>query len=700
MLRDTIPYFLRGGGECGAAARAVDWSKTPLGPPESWPADLKTTVGIILGSRHPMFLFYGQDLIQFYNDAYRPSFGQGRHPEAMGQRGSECWGDIWAAIWPQIEDVMLHRTASWNEDQLLPIFRNGRFEEVFWTYGYSPVLGEQGSVTGTLVVCTETTERVVLQRRQDFVRLLASAMSTVDGPSQLFAAASALFRQAERDLPFVVLFRSGAEALSVGLAAERAEKFAVTLQAGARGRGRRRFSEPWLSPWWPEPVIDGFVLPLDDSGSALLFGLNPRLDFDRDYELFLERIGEQIVTAQARLQARRSLELTHEERGRLLAAAEVASRAKDEFLAMLGHELRNPLAPILTALELMKVESSDAFVRERAIIERQARHLIHLVDDLLDVSRVAEGKIELRKLRVELSVVVASAVEIASPLFERYGHQLVLGVPSEGLEVDADPERLTQVVANLLTNAARYTDPGGQVSVSAELDNEVVLRVADNGAGIAPEQLGRLFDRFFQSPQARDRAEGGLGLGLALVKSFMELHGGSVRASSPGLGLGSVFEIRLPMAATDSRRLPSSEVLAASRAQLAGEQLRVLMVDDNEDIAELFALLLRAAGFEVQTAYDGPSALDLAERFRPAVAIIDIGLPVMDGYELASRLRERLGTEEPRLIAMSGYGRLEDRTASKLVGFERHLVKPVASDALIAAIVRAAVGESSSPFPT
>lgn len=384
--------------------------------------------------------------------------------------------------------------------------------------------------------------------------------------------------------------------------------------------------------------------------------------------------------------ARRSLEKLSAEREKWLAALEAANRSKDEFLAMLGHELRNPLAPITTALHLMKLKEPSVLARERDIIERQTSHLVHLVDDLLDVSRVARGKVTLNKCRVSLSDVISRAVEIASPLFEQRGHVLTISVPTEGLVVEGDPVRLGQVFSNLLTNAAKYTDPGGRVAVRAAREGDaVVVRVEDNGAGIRPEQLTCLFDAFVQGPRASDRALGGLGLGLALVKSFVTLHGGTVTAHSQGLGHGSMFEVRLPALATDAK--PARAAAAPATPPRPAERARrVLLVDDSEDILEIVATLLRHEGYEVLEAHDGPSALQLAPSFGPDVAVLDIGLPAMDGYELAQHLREELGERTPKLVAMTGYGQEADRARAREAGFAVHLVKPVDPSALLDSI--------------
>jgi signal transduction histidine kinase/DNA-binding response OmpR family regulator len=355
-------------------------------------------------------------------------------------------------------------------------------------------------------------------------------------------------------------------------------------------------------------------------------------------------------------------------------AAEDASRAKDEFLAMLGHELRNPLAPIVTALQLLRLRGVDAAQRERTIIERQVRHLVGLVDDLLDISRVTRGKIRLSPVPTELSEAVAKGIELASPLLEQHQHDLSVDVPTEGLGVSADPTRLAQVISNLLTNAAKYTPPGGRIRVSAALEGEaVVLRVRDTGMGIDAAMLPRIFDLFTQDRQAIDRAQGGLGLGLAIVRSLVGLHGGTVSAHSEGRGRGSEFIVRLPhlsMTAGPSRG-------EAARVPPASSGLRVLVVDDNEDAALMLSEALAQAGHQTAVAHDGPVALQVGARFRPHVALLDIGLPVMDGFELARQIRSSAEMVNTRLVAVTGYGQEHDRQRTQAAGFDAHLIKPV-----------------------
>ncbi|HUF75923.1 MAG TPA: ATP-binding protein, partial [Longimicrobiales bacterium] len=361
--------------------------------------------------------------------------------------------------------------------------------------------------------------------------------------------------------------------------------------------------------------------------------------------------------------------------------AEAASRAKDEFLAMLGHELRNPLAPILTALELMRLRDADAFVKERAIIERQAEQLTTLVDDLLDVSRIARGKVELDRARVDLADVVAQALETVSPLLEHRRHHVRTDVP-RGCFVHGDAARLGQVVSNLLSNAAKYTGPGGRIAVAATREGpETTLTVTDNGMGITPELLPQVFDLFSQGPRGIDRSQGGLGLGLSIVRNIAELHGGRVSVRSEGPGLGSTFTVTLPSTEAPEE-VRSSAPAPSTRIRAPATRRRILVVDDNQDAAHTLAEYARELGHDVRVAFDGPRALEVAAGFQPDTAVLDLGLPGMSGYELAELLRECPGLESIRLLAVTGYGQASSREASERHGFEAHLVKPVAPSEL------------------
>jgi PAS domain S-box-containing protein len=358
-------------------------------------------------------------------------------------------------------------------------------------------------------------------------------------------------------------------------------------------------------------------------------------------------------------------QLTHER-----VAAEQANRVKDEFLAMLGHELRNPLSPILTAVELLKLRHVEA--REVDVIERQAQHLTRLLDDLLDVSRITRGKVALNKEPVDVADVAAAALEMASPMIDRGRHTLTTEIPARGLVIHADPVRMAQVIANLLNNAAKYTPPGGRIALrAARGGEEVVLSVEDTGEGISAELLPSLFDMFVQSRQTLARSQGGLGLGLTIVKSLVTMHGGSVSAHSEGRGRGSTFVVRLP-AVTGTVKPREASVTAIARKT---REKRVLVVDDNSDFADMLAEALGELGYRTAIAHDGVEALKVAQEFVPHIALVDIGLPVMDGYELAGRLRCQ--RQDLTLLAITGYGQESDWQRARDAGFREHVTKPV-----------------------
>ncbi len=352
-------------------------------------------------------------------------------------------------------------------------------------------------------------------------------------------------------------------------------------------------------------------------------------------------------------------------------------RRKDEFLAMLAHELRNPLAPVRHAVEVLRLSSSGRDLAwARDVIDRQVTHLARLVDDLLDVSRITRGKIQLQPEPLQVGTVVASAVETSRPLIDAHQHRLTVSVPREPLQVHADPARLAQVLTNLLNNAAKYTPDGGQIWLGAAAENgDVVFRIRDSGAGIPREMLSRVFDLFIQVDRSLERTQGGLGVGLTLVRRLVEMHGGSVQAFSEGPGRGSEFVVRLPLQGDQpAPAAPEAPRPAEAEAALPG---RVLVVDDNTDAAESLAMLLGISGHEVRVVHNGPDALEAAEDFHPEVVLLDIGLPGLDGYGVARRLRERPATRDVLLIAVSGYGQEEDRRRSREAGFDYHLIKPV-----------------------
>ena len=517
--------FLAGGGEMGALIRAYDWAKSPLGEPSTWPQGLKTSVRLLLSTGHPMFLWWGPELIQFYNDAYRRSIGPERHPSAIGQRGRECWAEIWDIIGPQIEQVMAGRGFTWHENQLVPITRYGKREDVYWTYSYGPIDDPSAphGVGGVLVVCTETTEQVAAEQRL------------------------------------------------------------------------------------------------------------------RDED-----------------------------------------RRKNEFLAMLGHELRNPLSAIQNASELLvRNAASDASTRKVGeLLARQVTQLGTLVDDLLDLSSITQGRIELKREPVELGSVIALALESVEPLVRAKRHKVVNTGSAAPLYVNGDLSRIVQALSNVLTNAAKYTEEGGRIEVTLiERGESAMIEVTDNGAGISPELLPKIFDLFVQGHRASDRSQGGLGIGLSVVRRLVEMHGGAVSAASEGTGRGSTFKIGLPLASA-----PTLQRAAASHGERRTNARRVLVVDDNTDAADSLAALLRLSGQEADAAYTGRDALERMRASHADVVLLDIGLPEMDGYEVARRIRAEHGAIV--VVALTGYGQAADVQRAADAGFNAHITKPVAFEEL------------------
>jgi PAS domain S-box-containing protein len=365
-------------------------------------------------------------------------------------------------------------------------------------------------------------------------------------------------------------------------------------------------------------------------------------------------------------------------RKRVEQALKEADRRKDEFLATLAHELRNPLAPIRIAVQLLRMAGplSPTAEEARDMIDRQVSQMVRLVDDLLDVSRITRGKLDLRKEQVDVTTVVQSALETARPLIERAGHALTATLPPEPVFLEADPVRLSQVIANLLTNAAKYTNAGGQIWLAVErLSDEVSVAVKDTGIGIAAEHLPRLFEMFSQVAPALERSQGGLGIGLALVKGLVEMHGGSVAASSAGLGKGSQFVVRLPVCVGTA---PSKGVPPGNgEGVFPATKKKILVVDDNRDAADSLATMLRLLGHEIHATHDGLEAVEAAGAFRPDVVLLDIGLPTLNGYEAARRIREQPWGRQMVLVAISGWGQEEDKRRACQAGIDHHMTKPV-----------------------
>ena len=402
----------------------------------------------------------------------------------------------------------------------------------------------------------------------------------------------------------------------------------------------------------------------------------------------LERLNQELEQRVAERTA--ELERDLAERKRLEQALVAADRRKDEFLAVLAHELRNPLAPVRTAVDTMWLRplEDETLLQCRDVIGRQVEHLTRLVDDLMDVSRITRGNIRLERAPVDIADVVRRAVETHRPLLDAHHHQLTVDLPPEPLVVEGDVTRLAEAVGNLLNNAAKYTEEKGRIAVRAcasASSKDVRISVKDTGMGIPPEMLPSVFEMFTQIDHTLHRSQGGLGIGLALVRELVEMHGGRVEGFSDGLGQGSEFVLTLPLRPDLAAAVAAGQVRASTPPPVEDNGLpcRILVVDDNRDAAQSLAVMLRLSGGEVETAHDGPQALRIAERFRPSLVLLDIGMPGMSGFEVARKIRSKPWGASVRLVAQTGWGQEEDRQRAREAGFDVHLTKPIDYSALM-----------------
>jgi PAS domain S-box-containing protein len=793
--------FLADGGQLGILIRGHDWANTTLGLPERWPQPLRTAIRLILNSGHPMYIWWGPELLCFYNDAYSASIGPERHPGSIGLPARQVWAEIWHLIGPQIEQVMGGRGATWHENQLVPITRHGRLEDVYWTYSYSPLDDSQApnGVGGVLVVCAETTPTVLAEKRraEEVVRqreMFAQApgfMIVMSGPTHrvefvndshrrlfgsddwggrsirdafpdvsgqgffelldgVFAtgrtyrgrAVPARFRRPEdgveetRFLDFIYAPTHDGSGTINGVFCE---GFDATQQIAAETALRRQEEQLRLATeaadvglwdvdlvddklFWPPRVKAMFGISADADVSMADFytGLHPE-DRERTtaafsaavdpaqrslYDVEYRTVGKEddvlrwvaakgrgifdeagkcvrvIGTAIDISQRKTTEQLLRLSEERLREA----DRRKDEFLATLAHELRNPLAPLANVAALLQRAPSapEQVTYFGQVIERQTKAMAVLLDDLLEVSRISTGKLQLKKKVVSVASVIESALEPVRPALETREHELRVEMSGAEALLQADPVRLPQVLTNLLTNAIRYSDPGTPVTLRARADADAVsFEVEDTGIGLSAEQIPTIFTLFSQAAPI-ERAEGGLGIGLALAKALVEMHGGRIDASSSGLGKGSKFTVVVPRGVSV---FPEAEVpLRAAAMVRGGVRGSVLIADDNVDAVDTLATLLRLDGYDVHVAYDGLKAVELANAMKPLACFIDIGMPAMNGLEVAKRLKASFGSRM-LLVATTGWGQPEDRRRSKEAGFDLHMTKPI--DAVEAARVLA-----------
>ncbi len=635
-------------GEVGRILAARDWSIHALGPPDGWPAGLGIALQIGLTSRQPLLVWWGEDLHQFHNDACLAMLG-GWHPACLAVNAPEVWPDQWETLGPPLRAALAGQRTS-------AIARVQSDRPIHLTC--TPLLGEGGRVDGVLGVCRA--EDVTFHAADPTEKQLQAELRDSEARYRtLIELSPQLLWIARPDGGFTFCNRHWIEytGLSTAQSAERGWIAAVDPSH------RSRVLEAWLQA--------------TGAGAALDMEIAFRRAADGECRWHLAR-AQPVRDSQGNIIHWMGIALDIHDRRQAVAALEDADRRKDEFLATLAHELRNPLAPLRNALYLLQLREHRAEAQPiHDIMHRQVRQMARLVDDLLDVSRVTRGRIGLQRSIVELGSVIDAAVEASRPLLDAARHTFTVTLPEAPVYVDGDPTRLAQVFTNLLNNAAKFTDPGGRIWLAAARNgNELVATVGDSGIGIPVHLLGEVFEIFRQLEHPLEHARGGLGIGLTLVKRLVQMHGGSVEAYSEGVGLGSRFVVRLPLAQAPSNDCPPVPEARSGRGA-AGPVRRILVVDDNVDSAQSLALLLRWRGHDVQVAHDGESGLSAALRHQPNLVFLDIGLPGISGHEVAQRLRSRYSPSQMRLVAMTGYGQANDRLRSSSAGFDQHLVKPV-----------------------
>jgi signal transduction histidine kinase len=701
--RDT-PEFLAGGGEMGDRMRALAGGRTPLGPAAEWPQPLRHAVRLMLASKQPMSLWWGEPLVHLYNDACRPILGS-NHPSALGMGASMVWAEQWAELWPRAEAALRHHEGAVTAPLRFMVQQHGVQAESFQVLACHPVRGEHGHCGGVLWTFSDVTAAMVRDRQLDALqRMQRAAALASDARGACRAAIETLVGDGS-DIPFAALYfldaqrrearlaasagiDSGHEALPEAFMLLEGDAWPLSEALAAREMRSVSLEDPRLGALpcgaWDRPPREALVVPLctGEHGAVMIAALNPLRAFNAEYarhvELAARSIGNALELGRARgLEQQRDAAIARvEELERSERDLREHDRRKDEFLATLAHELRNPLAPLRNGLEVMRLANADAGTIEKArgMMQRQFEQLVRLVDDLLDVSRVSRGKMELRRREMELAQALRNAVEACQPLMAQRGHTFVTSIPSQRLIVDGDPARLTQVFANLLNNAAKYTEPGGRVELSATMrEGEVAVSVKDNGTGIPPEMQERIFDIFTQVDRSLERAQGGLGIGLNIAQRLVEMHGGRIAVASAGHRRGTEFTVTLPARIAPAAQPPGAR--AAMRG--TGPGRRVLVADDNADSVETLQIMLEVMGNEVRVAHDGEEAVRVAADFQPDAILLDIGMPKMNGYEACERIRSMAPDAQPFIVALTGWGQEEDRNRSKRAGFDRHLVKPV-----------------------
>lgn len=727
---NRVSDIFSGDSEMASLMRKVDWGNTAVGGTDSWPESLRTAIDICLNSRFPMIIFWGPELTQFYNDAYRPIMGAEKHPQFLGQSCKVCWSEIWDILEPMMDSVLTRGESTWSEDLQLLVVRSGYLEETYFTFSYSPI-HDGDAIGGIFCAVQETTPQVLGARRVATLRELG--LDAAVGRDVAQGAADALVRNPQ-DIPFALVYLDERDdatprlAGSAGATRPNDELRRVVEHVIASGTSERvdqiesLFDEPPAPGPWPEPVASAYIAPLSRSGQvrcagAVVFGISPRRAFDDDYRTFLALAAAQISAELASASAYES------ERQRADQLAEL-DRAKTAFFSNISHEFRTPLTLLLGPLDDVIASASPrlsaAETEQLTIAQRNSRRLLRLVNTLLDFSRIEAGRVHASYEPTDIASYTTNLASMFRSAFDRAGIVLNIDCTPPSAPAYIDREMWEKVIMNLLSNALKFTFEGAVNVSMRERAGQIELTIADTGVGISKQELPRLFERFHRVEGTRSRTHEGTGIGLALVQELVHLHGGAVTATSAA-GKGTTFTVTLP---SGSAHLPQDRIQAprtlASTATgaepfieealswlpeqgehtLPGERssidadggrwrgtegMRVLVADDNADMRGYITRLL-AGHWRVETVPDGRAALELARHDPPDLVVSDVMMPNMDGYELMHELRRDPVTEAIPIILLSARAGEEARIEGMEQGADDYLVKPFPARELIARV--------------
>jgi signal transduction histidine kinase/DNA-binding response OmpR family regulator len=733
---EVTASFLAGGGDLGARMRAFDWSSTSLGPAEGWPQSLKTCIRIILTSRQPMFVWWGEELINLYNDAYRAIVG-GKHPTALAQPASVVWREIWDQIEPRAATAMRSNEGTYDEALLLIMERNGYPEETYYTFSYSPVPNDQGGTGGIICANTDDTQRIIGERQLALLRELATSAADARTVEEACARSAASLDTNPRDLPFAMIYLTDRErnsavlAGSSGIAAgDPAAPQAVSLDDDAAWPFAEilRSQKPTVvsdlatrfaslpAGAWDRPPREAVAVTIANTGQAgkvavLIVGLNPFRLYDDSYSRFIELIAAQLAASIGHAQA------YEDERQRAEALAEL-DRAKTAFFSNVSHEFRTPLTLMLAPLEdILAKPESEVLPENRellAVMHRNGQRLLKLVNTLLDFARIEAGRVQAHYEPVDLAVYTADLASVFRAAIERAGMRLIVDTPPAAEPVYVDRDMWEKIVLNLVSNAFKYTLEGEIAVALHEDDGAAVLTVRDTGTGIPPEELPKLFNRFHRVQGARGRTHEGTGIGLALVQELARLHGGTVTVEST-VGVGTSFTVRVPLGSAhlpqdrvstpgDAARrgaakqylaealrwLPDSTFdepadVAAGRQDDGAPRPKIVLADDNADMREYVRRLLLPF-YDVIAVVDGVEALEAARTAQPDLVLTDVMMPRLDGFGLLDALRRNESTASIPVIMLSARAGEEARVEGLEAGADDYLVKPFTARELLARV--------------